>query len=461
MNISVYTLTSPLHDESSVALATEAFLNSLNFQYTFKGEDFTDYKHSGNTKEQNTCSQPALKLIYVRTGGTENLFKKLYSSGCIGQHPIYLLASDKSNSLAASMEIMSWILQNGLQGEIIHGSTKYISNRVNTLATIEAARHRLAGIKAAIIGKPSDWLISSTIDAEQIRNKLGFEIKEIPIAEVQDEIASISSLSEESKALQDMLNTKVDAEACGIKSAATCGIGDAKTNAAANAACNIDDAKTETTASVGTNNNANNYTPYINGAVKIYEALKRIVAKHKLNAFTIRCFDLLTALQNTGCVALSKLNSDGVIAGCEGDMPAMLSMIIANCLTGKTGFQANPSKVDIETGEILFAHCTIPFNLVERYELDTHFESGIGVGIRGFMKKGPVTVFKVSGNLQRFFAEEGELIENGSQANLCRTQQLIRFNDKSACKYFLQEPIGNHHIIIPGNWKKQISDLLK
>ncbi len=461
MNISVYTLTSPLHNENSVALATEEFLNSLNFQYTFKGEDFSDYKHSNSTKEPSHCGQPTLKLIYVRTGGTENLFKKLYNDGCIGQHPIYLLASDKSNSLAASMEILSWILQNGLQGEIIHGSPEYICNRVNTLATLEAARHRLAGIKAAIIGTPSDWLISSTIDPEQIKNKLGFEIKEIPISEVKDEIASIASLSEESKALQDTLNTKVDAEACGIKSAATCGIGDAKTNAAANAACNIGDAKTETTASVGTNNNAYNYTPYINGAVKIYEALKRIVIKHKLNAFTIRCFDLLTSLQNTGCVALSKLNSDGVIAGCEGDMPAMLSMIIAYCLTNKTGFQANPSKVDIEKGEILFAHCTIPFNLVERYELDTHFESGIGVGIRGFMKKGPVTVFKVAGNLQRFFAEEGELIENGSQANLCRTQQLIRFNNKAACKYFLQEPIGNHHIIIPGNWKKHISDLLK
>ena len=65
-----------------------------------------------------------------------------------------------------------------------------------------------------------------------------------------------------------------------------------------------------------------------------------------------------------------------------------------------------------ETGEMLFAHCTIPFNMVDYYELDTHFESGIGVGIRGYMKEGPVTIFKVSGDLSRCFIEEGELVQN-------------------------------------------------
>ena len=109
---------------------------------------------------------------------------------------------------------------------------------------------------------------------------------------------------------------------------------------------------------------------------------------------------------------------------------------------------------------VVFAHCTIPLNMVESYELDTHFESGIGVGIRGFMKKGPVTVFKLAPDASRFFAEEGELVENLSESNLCRTQQKIRFNDKEATKYFLTNPIGNHHIIIPGHWKKILVELL-
>ena len=102
-------------------------------------------------------------------------------------------------------------------------------------------------------------------------------------------------------------------------------------------------------------------------------------------------------------------------------------------------------------------HCTIPLSLVESYELTTHFESGIGVAIRGFMKKGPVTVFKVSGDLSRCFIEEGELLENGCAEDLCRTQQLIRLNNPQAAKYFLTNPIGNHHIILEGHCKNLLN----
>ena len=92
---------------------------------------------------------------------------------------------------------------------------------------------------------------------------------------------------------------------------------------------------------------------------------------------------MLTAIHNTGCIALARLNSEGYVAGCEGDVPAMLSMMIARSLLGVSGFQANPAHINPQTGEMLFAHCTIPFNMTHRYELDTHFESGIGVGVRG------------------------------------------------------------------------------
>ena len=142
-------------------------------------------------------------------------------------------------------------------------------------------------------------------------------------------------------------------------------------------------------------------------------------------------------------------------------MPAMLSMMIVRALTGVSGFQANPASVDVEGGTVLFAHCTIPLNMVERYELDTHFESGIGVGIRGYMKEGPVTVFKVSGDLSRHFVAEGWLVENQSKPDLCRTQQLIRFDDPSQLRYFLTDPIGNHHIIVPGHLRKYFEEILQ
>ena len=364
----IYTLTSELHDEKAVSAVTREFLESLNIAYDLKGADFADYGRQG------------LNLIYVRTGGTESIFKRLLPElQAKSRRPFYLLTSGKSNSLAASMEILSYLRQNGIQGEIIHGSAEYIGRRIALLAKVEDARRQLDGVKLGIIGKPSDWLISSHADKDAVRQQLGIELTDIAMQE-----------------LFDAVEAKGD----------------------------------------------------------IYEALKVIISQHQLQGFTLRCFDLLSTVKDTGCMPLARLNAEGYVAGCEGDVPAMLSMMIVRSLAGVSGFQANPAHINPETGEMLFAHCTIPLNMVERYELDTHFESGIGTGIRGFMKPGPVTIFKVSGDLSRRFIAEGELIENQSKPDLCRTQQLIRLSDKSQTSYFLTNPIGNHHIILPGHLKE-------
>ena len=384
--ISIYTLTSELHDEKSVGAVTKEFLESLGIGYAFKGNDYTDY---------GSC---ALSLIYVRTGGTEGIFKRLLPSLLekSDHAPFYLLTSGKSNSLAASMEILSYLRQNNLKGEIIHGSASYIRKRVSLLAKVCQVRKQLKGCRLGVIGQPSDWLISSQADYDAVRSQLGIELVDIPMQELLDVL--------------DMTPESASHETSDVEMVKRA----------------------------------------LPGANRIYMALKDVIAKYQLQGFTLRCFDLLTAIKNTGCLALAKLNAEGYVAGCEGDVPAMLSMMVARLLTGLSGFQANPSRIDPETGEMLFAHCTIPLDMVERYEYDTHFESGIGVGIRGYMKSGPVTIFKVSGNLSRCFVTEGELIQSQAKADLCRTQQIIHLADKSQTSYFLTEPIGNHHIILPG-----------
>ena len=396
MNIGVYTLTSELHDEQAVGAVTQEFLNSLDVAYEFKGSDYADYgTHS-------------LDLIYVRTGGTEGIFRRLLPELQIkSERPFYLLTSGKSNSLAASMEILSFLRQNDFKGEIIHGDADYISKRIQLLAKVGEARKSLKGCRLGIIGEPSDWLISSNADKEAVMQRLGVSLINIPIQELLDTMA-VTPLREANEQASD----------------------DAIRNA----------------------------LPVAN---QIYDALKTIVERHQLQGFTIRCFDLLTAVHNTGCLALAKLNAEGIVAGCEGDVPAMLSMKIAQSLLGVSGFQANPASINPETGEVLFAHCTIPFNMVERYEFDTHFESGIGVGIRGYMKEGPVTIFKVSGNLSRSFIEEGTLIRNQAKPDLCRTQQVIQLSHPNATSYFLTDPIGNHHIILPGHHQDLLEEMLK
>lgn len=375
MNIAIYTLTSELHDEAAVDASQKAFLDSLDITFDFRAGNFADY------------GTHALDLIYVRTGGTEGIFRRLLPQlQAQSQQPFYLLTSGKSNSLAASMEILSFLRQHALSGEILHGQAGFVGKRIRLLAEVNDAKRQLSGARLGVIGQPSDWLIASQADYDAVRQKLGIALTDIPMTELLQRLG--------------------DMKGCA--------------------------------------------TP-MDGAKHIYRVLRTMVADYGLGGFTLRCFDLLSAVRNTGCLALAQLNAEGIVAGCEGDVPAMLSMQIVSALTGVSGFQANPASVDSETGEVLFAHCTIPLNMVERYEFDTHFESGIGVGIRGYMAEGPVTIFKVSGDLTRSFICEGQLVRNQSKPDLCRTQQVIRLSDPACASYFLTNPIGNHHIVVPGH----------
>lgn len=400
MNIALYTLTSPLHDEAAVNAVSGAFISeiedSLGIRFDFRGNDFSGYGESD------------IDIIFVRTGGTEGLFKEIFPTL---DGNILLLTSGKSNSLAASLEIMSYLNQQGCKGEILHGSVSYISERINVLAKVSEARKSLNGKNLGIIGEPSDWLISSDADKKAVKEKLGINLLDINIQELVEETGKVETYPHEVRAIRKELEE----------------------------------------------NASEAVRKYAEGALKIYVALKNIVTKYNLSGLTLRCFDLLDSVGNTGCLALAMLNSEGIPSGCEGDVPALLTMTIGQSLTGSCGFQANPSRIDPQTGELLLAHCTIPFNMVLSRSFNTHFESGIGVAVHGEMPVGDATIFKVSGDLGRSFCTEADLLSNQYENNLCRTQINLRLkeNPQETCmEYFLKNPVGNHHIVFSGAHKE-------
>ena len=391
------TLTSFLHSEVAQNAAQEPFIQDIEALVGSIPED----------------------IIYVRTGGTEGLFKERYfADGRLSiPEPVRLLTSGKSNSLAASMEILSFLRRNGLRGEILHGSPEYIAERIlhpgqeisgdSLIASVHPGRI-LEGERLGVVGKPSDWLISSDVNHSKAKEVLGLELIDIPMEELLEEIAKHSHPAVELPALNEPKYGKPIPESD------------------------------------------------LSDALDIYGALRRIIDKYGLNGLTIRCFDLLTAVHNTGCMALALLNSEGLAATCEGDVPAMVSMALARKLTGCSGFQANLSQ--IKGDDLLFAHCTLPLSMADNWVYDTHFESGFGVAVHGEIPEGPVTIFKLSPDFDRAFIFEGEIVANDYQENLCRTQ--IHVNAPGAAPYFLSSSIGNHHIIIPGHVARDMKELL-
>jgi len=396
MEIAVYTLTSELHNKEFIESQTRVFLGALGLEFDYCGDDFSDY------------GTHLLDLIYVRTGGTEGLFKRLLPQLQKAQgHNIYLLASDKSNSLPAAMEILSYLIQKGLKGEILHGAPTLVADKIRRIARETLVQSRFSNCRLGLIGDPSDWLIASQPDEIFMAENLGVQLIRIPMKELLEEYEHVSETS------------------CEFQS------------------------------NIAVVQNA------IPGAHRIYLALRCLVEKYELQGFTIRCFDLLGTVHNTGCLALARLNAEGLVAGCEGDVPAMLSMWVARSLFGISGFQSNPASINVTDGDICLAHCTIPFDMLQSFELDTHFESGIGVAVRGHVAEGPVTIFKMSGDGQDYFVAEGELLSNGRDPELCRTQLKIHLNEAHKAEYFLKRPIGNHHILIPGHHGDELESFMR
>ena len=344
-----------------------------------------------NAETFQETSLQNVDYVMVATGGVENLFKKMFDRETFRetflQKTITLIADGRNNSLAASLEILTYLTENGKEGRILHGTNDEI---INDIVETRHSASLLSGVRIGVFGQPSDWLIASGVDYEYIKERYGIETVFIDLQRLVDEVGA----SEKS----DML-----------------------------------------------------------AADKTYAAIKKICQDERLDAMTIRCFDIVKACNTTSCLALAKLNDEGIVAGCEGDTQTLMTMILAKKLCNEPAFMANPSILTDTT--TMFAHCTVPLSMCFRTTMRTHFESGIGVAVQGDMPLTDYTIMKWGGRrLDKFFVTEAKAIKNEYSNHFCRTQITFDVNLKP---YLLNHPIGNHHVIIKGCHAAEIRRFMK
>jgi L-fucose isomerase-like protein len=193
-------------------------------------------------------------------------------------------------------------------------------------------------------------------------------------------------------------------------------------------------------------------------------ALRALVERHRLGACALRCFDLLATHHTTGCLALSQLLDDGVVAGCEGDIAATVSMMWLAALTGELPFMANPQDVSVALRTIWLAHCTIARGLASRYRLRSHFESSIGVGIEAELAAKTATLARVGGAaLDEVTVVEGDVRDAASSPLRCRTQLALRLGAGAEgwLERLLTAPLGNHLVLVPGRHAELVREYVR
>ncbi len=356
------------------------------------------------------ADREGVAFIFVQTGGVENdvirRYRSRHQQGKAG--PMLLIAHPAHNSLAAALEILAQVQQEGGQGRIylLHGpdDAAVLAEIAQTARCLEANR-RLAGDRLGLVGEASDWLVASSHRPELLATRFGLRPVPLTVEQLRAGIA------------------RDPAPAAGPEFEAW------------DRAAGRDQVGRDAFAR----------------AVGVYRGLKALVQANRLDAVTVRCFDLMVKDGTTGCYALSRLADEGITAGCEGDIPSVILLRWLWHLTGKAGWMANPADVDVRRGELLLAHCTVPLGLVGEHRFKPHFESGLGVGIDGTFPSGPVTLLRLGGaGLERWWGADGTLFESRHAPDLCRTQVRVRIPSPAAGE-LLEAPLGNHVVLVPGH----------
>jgi L-fucose isomerase-like protein len=379
---------------------------------------------AGGTQRPKASSKvtgPA-PFYLILTGGTEAfVLESLKALGLDGEagrnHPLVLIAHGKHNSLPAALELAAWARQQGRASLVVQLAGVDDPEGLGELdeaAKLAGCLYGMRKSRIGLVGEPSSWLVASRQSPETVAASWGASLLPIPFERLVK--AMNAELKQGSKALPEAFVR--DASFCREPSEEDMG-------------------KSEI----------------------ILRALKTLAAQERLDALSLRCFDLLSLNGSTGCYALARLAADGIDAGCEGDVPSVLALRWMRLLSGKAAWMANPSvirKGEGGKGRMLLAHCTVPLSLVPEYGIRSHFESGKGAALRGVLPQGPVTLLRIGGaRLDTLWATEGFLRESPAEEGLCRTQAVIELPNSDIDALFAA-PLGNHLVMVPGNWLRMI-----
>jgi L-fucose isomerase-like protein len=347
-------------------------------------------------------------VVLVATGGTERAILEIARQRRVAVpfEPVVLLTHPLHNSLPAALEALARLQAEGVHGRIVPVDVE-APWRVAEVVRDVTALHQLHSSRLGLVGAPSDWLVASTPDSVLVTDRWGVEL--VPI--------------------------DIDATVADYRQAEPSAVAAVAARFAGRTGPSLE----------------------LEAAAAVHPTLVRAIERAQVDAVTVRCFDYLGSLATSGCVALAALNDAGTVAGCEGDVASAVAMLLVRALLDQPSWMANPAQIDEDGNRILLAHCTIAPSLVgDEVELHTHFESGLGIGLRGRFTSGWVTLLRLGGPaLEKCWIAEASIESSGDAPDLCRTQVTLHL-DGVPVRELLEAPLGNHLVLFHGRHRARI-----
>ncbi|MCF7919829.1 MAG: hypothetical protein K9N06_07945 [Candidatus Cloacimonetes bacterium] len=339
-------------------------------------------------------------IILLLSGGTELLVKRIVEKAFSN---VYVNCVPVNNSLSAAAELKGYYSNNN---EI--SITSFSEETFNLLFNIENIKSSINKSKLLIIGRPQEWLLTS----ENISAPAPFQSKLIPLnwREWQSTLSRMKQ--EEAIRESEYWDNRTD-------------LGKISREV------------------------------FFNSGL-LYVTFKFLLELHGANMLGIRCGEL----QKFGaavCLALDRLNEEGIITSCEGDIEAAFSMKILNSLTHTPCWMTNISHIDFNTGKLFLTHCTMP---VDMYSINRNKqlspESDYDF-MEEFMKEKKsldVTIFRLGKNLN-FSILEGSMPQ-GIIGKFYHCRTTMEIQTENSLHDWFDDICGNHQIITYGKYAEQL-----
>jgi len=356
---------------------------------------------AGLYEEEVSTGSPVLMeadaiLALVLTGGVEGAVLELAKAG----KPVIILAHQGFNSLAAGLEAAS-ALRRRVPTWLIPADSPDYRGRVERILRGVRAACAIRGMRIGVLGDPSPWLVYSVMDERALVERLGVAAVRIGL----DEFLSLCDSGPPSSSM---------AEGPGW---------------AGGGSIEVDDVS------------------------RAVYALKSIMRGYGLSGLTMNCFEIIKVKGVAPCLAASILQDEGFTIGCEGDVPALIAMLVVKLISGSPSFIGNMVRVDGDL--VTLAHCTMPLSLAERYCVTTHFETGAKGAVEGEFRAGVrATILRFSPDYGVLRAGVGLTVAGSRIGDGCRSQVTLKFDHE--VEEILEDPMGNHHVLAIGDLVEEL-----
>jgi hypothetical protein len=205
----------------------------------------------------------------------------------------------------------------------------------------------------------------------------------------------------------------------------------------------------------------------INSAA-MYLGEKAVLKRHGANAITINCLGGFYGghIHAYPCLGFHALNNEGLVGGCECDVPSAAAMVAGTILTqGRPGYISDPV-IDTSKRQIIYAHCVAsnrvfgPKGPANPYEILTHSEDRQGASVRSIVPAGYMTTsIEISDPRKEIIFHRAKAVGNDPDDRACRTKLAAEPVGDLERLFTMWDKWGWHRVTFYGDLKEPVHAL--